>query len=94
MRISETTGKTRIVVVGNGLVGHRFVEDLRERDPDAELSITVIGEEPRLAYDRVHLALTSPARRRTTSLLPHASATSSSPSRPGSGTAASASTAR
>ena len=43
-------------MVGNGLVGHRFVEELRERDPERELAITVIGEEPRLAYDRVHLS--------------------------------------
>jgi len=56
MRTSEINGQTRIVVVGNGLVGHRFVEDLRERDPERKLSITVIGEEPRLAYDRVHLS--------------------------------------
>src|SRR4051794_38257686 len=52
----RTSPRLRIVVVGNGLVGHRFVEDLRERDPNRELSITVIGEEPRLAYDRVHLS--------------------------------------
>jgi nitrite reductase (NADH) large subunit len=56
MRISETSGQTRVVVVGNGLVGHRFVEELRDRDPQRSLSITVIGEEPRLAYDRVHLS--------------------------------------
>jgi nitrite reductase (NADH) large subunit len=56
MRISETNGKTRVVVIGNGLVGHRFVEDLRERDPERKLAITVVGEEPRLAYDRVHLS--------------------------------------
>lgn len=56
MRMSETLAHTRVVVVGNGLVGHRFVEELRERDPQRKLSITVIGEEPRLAYDRVHLS--------------------------------------
>jgi nitrite reductase (NADH) large subunit len=52
----ETTRRQRVVVVGNGLVGHRFVEDLRERDPERQFAITVIGEEPRLAYDRVHLS--------------------------------------
>jgi nitrite reductase (NADH) large subunit len=56
MKLSETNGQTRVVVIGNGLVGHRFVEDLRERDPERKLSITVVGEEPRLAYDRVHLS--------------------------------------
>jgi len=56
MRFAETSQQTRVVVVGNGLVGHRFVEELRERDVDRKLSITVIGEEPRFAYDRVHLS--------------------------------------
>ena len=54
--MSEPASKTRVVVVGNGLVGHRFVEELRERDPERSFSITVIGEEPRFAYDRVHLS--------------------------------------
>ncbi|MET0342964.1 MAG: nitrite reductase large subunit NirB [Polyangiales bacterium] len=56
MRKSETEHQTRVVVIGNGLVGHRFVEELRERDPERKISITVIGEEPRFAYDRVHLS--------------------------------------
>ncbi|NUR83455.1 MAG: nitrite reductase large subunit [Nonomuraea sp.] len=45
----------RIVVVGYGPAAHRFVETLADRGFDG--SITVIGEEPRPAYDRV--ALTS-----------------------------------
>jgi nitrite reductase (NADH) large subunit len=56
MRLSETSRRERVLVVGNGLVGHRFVEELRERDPERKLAITVVGEEPRLAYDRVHLS--------------------------------------
>lgn len=56
MKLSETNGHARVVVIGNGLVGHRFVEDLRERDAERKFSITVVGEEPRLAYDRVHLS--------------------------------------
>lgn len=43
-----------IVVVGNGMVGHHFVEQLREAS--ADVAITVIGGEPRPAYDRVHLS--------------------------------------
>ncbi len=43
----------RIVVVGNGMVGHRFVE-LAATMPG--LAVTVFGEEPRAAYDRVHLS--------------------------------------
>src|SRR6195952_4215477 len=54
--MSDSASQTRVVVIGNGLVGHRFVEELRERDTAHELAITVIGEEPRFAYDRVHLS--------------------------------------
>jgi nitrite reductase (NADH) large subunit len=47
------TARTRIVVVGNGMVGQRFLEKL----PAAEsFDITVIAEEPRPAYDRVQLS--------------------------------------
>ncbi|KAB8186256.1 nitrite reductase large subunit [Nonomuraea phyllanthi] len=46
---------SRIVVVGYGPTAHRLVETLVERGFDG--SVTVIGEEPRPAYDRV--ALTS-----------------------------------
>ncbi|MEM1212170.1 MAG: FAD-dependent oxidoreductase [Planctomycetota bacterium] len=45
----------RIVVVGGGMVGYWFAKSLAERDPDAKLGITVIGDEPRPAYDRVNL---------------------------------------
>lgn len=51
---SAATTKSRIVVIGNGMVGHRFCERLVDRGADA-FEITVIGEEPRAAYDRVHL---------------------------------------
>lgn len=47
-------GKRRIVVVGNGMVGHHFVESLVGAGADD--AIIVIGEEPRPAYDRVHLS--------------------------------------
>ncbi|MBQ0929353.1 nitrite reductase large subunit NirB [Ideonella sp. 3Y2] len=50
---------THLVVAGNGMVGHRFVEELLQRIPDlpaAGLQVTVLGEEPRAAYDRVHLS--------------------------------------
>ncbi|BDX08600.1 nitrite reductase large subunit NirB [Planctobacterium marinum] len=43
-----------IVVVGNGMVGHHFVEQMVQASPDAR--ITVLSGEPRLAYDRVHLS--------------------------------------
>lgn len=46
--------KINIVVVGNGMVGHHYVETLVNSGIDA--AITVIGGEPRPAYDRVHLS--------------------------------------
>ncbi|MCC7516514.1 MAG: nitrite reductase large subunit, partial [Pseudomonadales bacterium] len=45
--------KQNIVVVGNGMVGHHFIEQIMHDDSYA---ITVIGAEPRPAYDRVHLS--------------------------------------
>lgn len=46
--------KKSIVVIGNGMVGHYYVEKLIEAELDYD--ITVIGAEPRPAYDRVHLS--------------------------------------
>jgi len=45
---------TRIIVVGNGMVGLKFCEKLIARSNEFELII--YGEEPRPAYDRVHLS--------------------------------------
>ena len=45
----------RIVVVGHGMVGQRFLEALT-KDGAADLAITMLAEEPRLAYDRVNLS--------------------------------------
>jgi len=44
-----------IVVIGNGMVGHRFVEKLVEFDTPHRYRITTFCEEPRAAYDRVGL---------------------------------------
>ncbi len=46
--------KVDVVVVGNGMVGHHFVQSLHNTAPS--LSIVVFGEEIRPAYDRVHLS--------------------------------------
>ncbi len=48
--------REKVVVVGNGMVGQRFCERLRELDTEGRFSITVLSEEPRPAYDRVHLS--------------------------------------
>jgi nitrite reductase (NADH) large subunit len=44
----------KIVVIGHGMVGHKFLECLAESGNEA-LHVTVLCEEPRAAYDRVHL---------------------------------------
>ncbi|MEU6023910.1 nitrite reductase large subunit NirB [Micromonospora sp. NPDC047134] len=45
-----------VVVIGNGMVGQRFVDALRSRDPQGHWRVTVLAEEPRPAYDRVRLS--------------------------------------
>ena len=45
-----------VVVVGHGMVGHRFVEALRDRDRDGTWRVVVLCEEPTAAYDRVGLS--------------------------------------
>ncbi len=49
------TDKQRLLIIGNGPVGHQFVESIIESGQGGQFDITVIGEEPRPAYDRVHL---------------------------------------
>ncbi len=46
---------SRVVVVGHGMVGHRFVDALRSRDAEGEWRVTVLAEEADAAYDRVGL---------------------------------------
>ncbi|MDV8001029.1 nitrite reductase large subunit NirB [Rhodococcus sp. IEGM 1408] len=45
-----------IVVVGHGMVSHRFVSTLGSRHAAADIAVTVIGDEPDPAYDRVGLS--------------------------------------
>jgi nitrite reductase (NADH) large subunit len=47
-------GKPVVVVIGNGMVGHKFCGKLMAGGSDYQ--IVVFGEEPRPAYDRVHLS--------------------------------------
>ena len=53
-RSAPSNGR-RVIVVGNGMVSHRFCQRLSELDGSA-CSVLVLGEEPRPAYDRVHLS--------------------------------------
>ncbi len=49
------TLKKRLVVIGNGMVGHRLLENIM-RDAPGRFVIDVFCEEPRVAYDRVKLS--------------------------------------
>lgn len=44
----------KVIVIGNGMVGYKFCEKLRSI-ADTGIELIVFGEEPRPAYDRVHL---------------------------------------
>ncbi len=45
-----------ILVIGNGMVGYKFCEKLLSKSNPHSFRLTVFGEEPRPAYDRVHLS--------------------------------------
>src|SRR5215510_2402011 len=45
----------KLVVIGNGMVGQRFLEQVTARVSSDTLDVTVFCEEPRAAYDRVQL---------------------------------------
>ncbi len=45
-----------VVVIGNGMVGHRFCERLLDFDEEHRFEIVTFAEEPRPAYDRVNLS--------------------------------------
>ena len=46
----------KIIIVGNGMVGYKFCEKFVAQEHSKNFEITVFGEEPRPAYDRVHLS--------------------------------------
>ncbi len=46
----------RIVIVGNGMVGQRFLDALAEGPSAGAFAVSVFTQEPRPAYDRVHLS--------------------------------------
>ena len=48
--------REKLVIVGNGMVGHHCVEQLIERGALARFEVRVFGEERQRAYDRVHLS--------------------------------------
>ncbi len=48
--------RSTVVVIGHGMVGHRFVQELRARDVTGTHRVVVLCEEPVAAYDRVGLS--------------------------------------
>ncbi|WP_298502428.1 nitrite reductase large subunit NirB [uncultured Maribacter sp.] len=45
-----------VIVVGNGMVGYKFCEKFVAKEGSKNFKLIVFGEEPRPAYDRVHLS--------------------------------------
>lgn len=48
--------KVNLVVIGNGMVGHAFLEKLVKSANFNDFNVVVFGEEKRVAYDRVYLS--------------------------------------
>ncbi|GAA0792169.1 nitrite reductase large subunit NirB [Marinobacterium sediminicola] len=48
--------KQRLIVIGNGMVGHHFVEQWLASEAAEDYELTVFGAERQPAYDRVHLS--------------------------------------
>jgi nitrite reductase (NADH) large subunit len=53
---TNADARKTVVVVGNGMVGHRFCERLVALDVERRYRIVTFCEEPRPAYDRVNLS--------------------------------------
>lgn len=56
IREREQHERKTVVVIGNGMVGHRFCERLTDLDTEGQYRIVTFCEEPRAAYDRVGLS--------------------------------------
>ena len=56
MRAGTQEGKSSLVVVGHGMVGHRLLQRVVDEGLTRKFDVTLFGEEPRPAYDRVALS--------------------------------------
>lgn len=56
MTPTQAPSTPHIVIIGNGMVGHHPAKQPRTHASARNLSVTVLNEEPHLAYDRVHLS--------------------------------------
>ena len=50
------TAKKNLVVIGNGMVGHKFLELMVKKGGHRHWNLITFCEEPRVAYDRVNLS--------------------------------------
>ncbi|MGH8002535.1 MAG: nitrite reductase large subunit NirB [Brasilonema sp.] len=50
------TAKKNLIVIGNGMVGHKFLELMVSKDAAQQWNLMTFCEEPRVAYDRVNLS--------------------------------------
>lgn len=48
--------REKLLVVGNGMVGHHLIEQLVAKNAQQRYQIVVLGEERFVAYDRVHMS--------------------------------------
>ncbi|PSJ41426.1 nitrite reductase (NAD(P)H) [Zobellella endophytica] len=48
--------KQKLIVIGNGMVGHHLLQQLVDQNGLAQYEVTVFGAEKHAAYDRVHLS--------------------------------------
>src|SRR4051794_20268378 len=54
--VDDLDERASLVVVGNGMAGARFVEEVLERGGDEPFRITVFGDEPHGNYNRIMLS--------------------------------------
>jgi len=50
------TAKKNLIVIGNGMVGHKFLELMIAKGATQQWNLITFCEEPRVAYDRVNLS--------------------------------------
>ncbi len=54
--MTEQESRTRVVVIGNGMAGARFAEELSSLDEGGKFEIVMFGEEPQGNYNRIQLS--------------------------------------
>ncbi|MDO6461305.1 nitrite reductase large subunit NirB [Granulosicoccaceae sp. 1_MG-2023] len=53
---NDMSKKQTLVVIGNGMVGHQFIESFVDKGGLDQYELITFCEEPHMAYDRVHLS--------------------------------------